>query len=170
VRVENTLALQQPAQMASSNSTVVLNGGWPAYEFGDGASGTTGLLRRANGEPSFRLYSRSMADTPNSFSVEFQDSFNEYQQDSLHLANVADVAQTGQEITGPFSVLGIPTTLAARMLKFHLDHVKGIRTRSSRQRSRDGIQPGDIAVTYLKRVYPQPFRASVRRVQTTGPR
>ena len=162
-RVENTLALQQPVLMASSNSTVVLNGGWPAYEFGDGASGTTGLLRKTNGEPSLRLYSRSMADTPNSFSVEFQDSFNEYQQDSLHLSNVADVAQIGQEITGPFSVLGIPNyDQAARMLKFHLDRSIQGNTYVEFETSvrAIGIQPGDIiSLTYLKEGFNrQPFR------------
>jgi hypothetical protein len=163
LRVENTLALQQPAQIASSNSTVVLDGGWPAYEFGDGSSGTTGLLRKANGEPSFRLYSRSMTDTPNSFSVEFQDSFNEYQQDSLSLVDVADVAQTGQEIRGPFSVLGIPNyDQAARMLKFNLDRSIQGNTYVEFETSvrAVGIQPGDIvSLTYLKEGFErQPFR------------
>ncbi len=32
---EDTLANQQPTQSANSNSTETLNGGWPAYEFGD---------------------------------------------------------------------------------------------------------------------------------------
>ena len=77
------------------------------YEFGDGSAGSTGILRKANGEPSLRLWSRSTADTPNRFSVEFQDAFNEYQQDSLSLVQVEDVAQTGQEISGPFTVLGL---------------------------------------------------------------
>src|SRR6202050_2270585 len=31
---EDTLANQQPTQLANSNSTEALNGGWPAYEFG----------------------------------------------------------------------------------------------------------------------------------------
>src|SRR5258708_32995009 len=106
--VENTLRLQQPVKADSSNSATVLTGGWPKYEFGDGSSGTTGILRKANGEPSVRLWSRSTASTPNRFTVEFQDAFNEYQQDSLSLVDVNDVAQAGQQITGPFSVLGIP--------------------------------------------------------------
>ncbi len=163
LRVENTLALQQPAQVASSNSTVLLNGGWPAYEFGDGSSGTTGLLRKASGEPNLRLYSRSITDTPNSFSVEFQDSFNEYQQDSLSLTNVADVAQIGQEIRGPFSVLGIPNyDQAARVLKFNLDRSIQGNTYVQFETSvrAIGIQPGDIvSLTYLKEGFiRQPFR------------
>jgi hypothetical protein len=55
VRVENTLALQHAVKAASSNANSTLNGGWPSYEFGDGSGGTTGILRRANGEPSVRL-------------------------------------------------------------------------------------------------------------------
>ena len=45
--VENTIALQQPAQMTWSNSTAQLNGGWPSYEFGDGTNGFSGILAAA---------------------------------------------------------------------------------------------------------------------------
>src|SRR2546430_2672663 len=55
LRVENTLALQQPVKASSSNSASLLNGGWPSYEFGDGSSAATAILRKANGEPSLRL-------------------------------------------------------------------------------------------------------------------
>jgi len=50
VRVENTLALQQPVKADSSNSASLLYGGWPAYEFGDGSSAATAILRKANGD------------------------------------------------------------------------------------------------------------------------
>jgi len=83
LRVENTLALQQPVKADSSNSASLLDGGWPSYEFGDGSSAATGILRKANGEPSLRLWSRSTTDSPNRFSVEFQDAFNEYKQERL---------------------------------------------------------------------------------------
>ena len=44
---EDTLANQQPTQSAGSNSTEALNGGWPAYEFGDNAfSGIVRELKR----------------------------------------------------------------------------------------------------------------------------
>jgi Putative phage tail protein len=163
LRVENTLALQQPSKAASSNSTVLLNGGWPVYEFGDGSSGTTGILRKANGEPRVRLHSRSTADTPNRFSIEFQDSFNEYQQDSISLVDTDDVAHIGQEITGPFSVLGIPNyDQAARILKFNLDRSIQGNTYVEFETSvrAVGIQPGDIiGLTYLKEGFNrQPFR------------
>ena len=52
LQVENTAALQQPAKPDCSNSTQPLNGGWPSYEFGDGSTGFSGILRQPNGEPS----------------------------------------------------------------------------------------------------------------------
>src|SRR6185437_9411695 len=73
LRVENTLALQQTTQLEFSNSTVPLNGGWPAYEFGDGSDGSTAILRKPTGEPTITVTSRPISDTPNSLSVEFQD-------------------------------------------------------------------------------------------------
>jgi hypothetical protein len=163
LRVENTLALQQPVKADSSNSSVVLNGGWPSYEFGDGSGATTGILRRANGEPSLRLWSRSTTETPNRFTVEFQDAFNEYQQDSLSLADVGDVATAGQEITGPFPVLGIPHyDQAARILKFNLDRSIEGNTYVEFETSvrAVGLQPGDIiSLTYLKEGFVRlPFR------------
>lgn len=163
LRAENTLALQQPNQSAASNSTVTLDGGWPAYEFGDGSSSTTGILRKANGEPSVRMYARSIADTPNRFSVEFQDSFNEYQQDSLSVVAVDDVSLIGQEVSGTFSVLGLPNyDQAARVLKFNLDRsIKGnTYLEFSTSVRAVGLQPGDIiGITYLKEGFVrQPFR------------
>jgi hypothetical protein len=163
LRVENTLALQQPVKADSSNSASLLDGGWPSYEFGDGSSAATGILRKANGEPSLRLWSRSTTDAPNRFSVEFQDAFNEYQQDSLSIVDVDDVAQTGQEITGPFAVLGIPHyDQAARILKFNLDRSVQGNTYVEFETSvrAVGLQPGDIiSLTYLKEGFNrQPFR------------
>ena len=44
-----------------------------------------------------RVFSRSMAETPNRFSVEFQDALNEYQQDSFSLV---DRGRCGAERAG----------------------------------------------------------------------
>src|SRR5689334_1309758 len=122
LRVENTLAAEASAKPAWSNSSEVLKGGWPSYEFGDGSNGFSGILRKANAEPSLRLYSRSMADSPNRFSVEFQDSLNEYQQDSSSLVDPADVARSGQEVSQTLSAVGIANfDQAARILKLNLD-------------------------------------------------
>src|SRR5581483_6431478 len=155
LRVENTIALQQPAQLAWGNSTEQLDGGWASYEFGDGGSGFSGILRRSNDdEPSIRVSSRSTTDTPNRFTVEFQDELNGYQQDSFELVDVEDVGRAGQEIAAGLTALGIPNfDQAARIAKFNLDRsisgnvyvdfdtsVKGL-----------GLQPGDlISITYLK--------------------
>src|SRR5579864_4951036 len=161
--VENTLALQQPTKPDWSNSSSEYNGGWPSYEFGDGSSGVSGIARRGNGESSVRLWSRSIADTPNRLAVEFQDALNEYQQDSYSLTDVDDVQRAGQEITAPITALGVPNyDQAARILKFNLDRAIRGNTYVQFQTSVKalGIQPGDlITLTYLKEgLSQQPFR------------
>ena len=133
----------------------MFNGGWPSYEFGDGSSGVSGIARRSNGESSVRLWSRSIADTPNRFAVEFQDALNEYQQDSYSLTDVDDVQRAGQEITAPLTALGIPNyDQAARILKFNLDRSIRGNTYVQFQTSVKalGLRPGDlITLTYSKR-------------------
>ncbi len=163
LRTENSAALQQPAKPAWSNSTEPLNGGWPSYEFGDGSTGFSGILRRQNREPSVIVSSRSTADTPNRISVEFQDSLNGYQQDSYELVDPDDVALAGQEVSSTLQALGLANyDQAARILKFNLD--KSIHGNSYIQFDTSvkalGIQPGDlITVTYLKEGFQrQPFR------------
>ncbi len=163
LRVENTLALQQPAKSIWSNSTETVNGGWPSYEFGDGTSGISGIRRKENGEPSLRIWSRSTADTPNRYSVEFQDALNEYQQDSVSLVDVDDVGRAGQEITASLNVLGLPNyDQAARIVKFNLDKsIEGncyVEFETSVRAV--GLRPGDvISLTYLKEGFDrQPLR------------
>jgi len=154
LNVENTFALQQPTKPDWSNSTSQLNGGWPSYEFGDGSSGISGIVRRTNGESSVRLWSRGITDTPNRLAVEFQDALNEYQQDSYSLIDVDDVERSGQEITAPITALGIPNyDQAARILKFNLDRSIRGNTYVELETSVKalGIQAGDlISLTYLK--------------------
>ncbi len=161
--MEASVARQQAQRPEGSNSQQPLNGGWPAYEFGDGSTGFGGILRKEDGEPCIRLWSRSTADTPNRLAVEFQDIFNEYQQDSLSLVQLDDVLRAGQEISAEVNALGIPNfNQAARVLRRHLKRgifgnqfvefgtsVKGL-----------GLRPGDlIAVTYGKAGFQrQPLR------------
>ena len=122
LRMENSLALERPTKPAWSNAPEVVEGGWPSYEFGDGSNGISGILRNANSEPSVRLYSRSMADTPNRLTVEFQDSLNEYQQDSFSLVDPDDVARSGQEVASPVQAMGIANfDQASRIVKLNLD-------------------------------------------------
>ena len=73
LNAESSVAIQQPVKPAGSNSTSALAGGWPAYEFGDGGSGFSDITRHENGEPSLRLWSRSTTESPNRYTVEFQD-------------------------------------------------------------------------------------------------
>ncbi len=87
---ETTLAAQQPSLPDGGNSTEDLNGGWPAYEFSDGSGPFSGIVRNPNGTSTVRLSSRSIAETSNRLSVEFQDESNEYQQDSLSLVDSDD--------------------------------------------------------------------------------
>jgi hypothetical protein len=163
LRVENTLQLQQPVKIEGSNAREEVAGGWPAYEFGDGTYGLSGILRRANGEASVRLWGRSTTDAGNRLAVEFQDSLNAYQQDSFSLVDAEDVAKVGQEVTAPLGALGIPNyDQAGRILKFNLDKsLKGNLYAEFETSVRGvGLRPGDvITLTYLKAgLDRQPFR------------
>jgi hypothetical protein len=162
---ESTLATQNPSKPAGSNAQTALLGGWPAYEFGDGTYGSSGILRRDNGEPSLKIWSRGTADTPNRASVEFQDAFNEYQQDSISLANVDDVVLAGQEVSATLAALGIPNMdQAARAVRRYLDKAVRGNTYAEFETSVRGVglKPGDIiTLTYLKEGYErQPFRVT----------
>lgn len=121
LRVEGTLATQHTDKPAGSNASSTLSGGWPAYEFDENS-----IVTRESGEPSLRLWCRSTADTPNRSSIEFQDQFNDYQQDSLSLVDTDDAEQSRQEITVASPALGVPNFhQAARVLRLQID--KSIR-------------------------------------------
>jgi Putative phage tail protein len=163
--MENTLALEQPTKPGGSNGEAALNGGWPSYEFGDGSNGFSGILRKSNGEPAIRVWSKSTAETANRVTLEFQDAFNEYQQDSLSLADADDVSAAGQEISLALPVLGIPNfNQAARVAKYYLDKAIAGNTNVEFETSVRGVRlkPGDlVTVTYLKEGFDrQPFRIS----------
>jgi hypothetical protein len=163
LEVENAIAQQQATKQAWSNATATLNGGWPSYEFGDGSNGFSGILRRQNGEPSVKVSSRSIADTPNCFTVDFQDGLNGYQQDSYSVVEPNDVALAGRQVTTTLLAAGLPNCdQAARILKFNLDKsVQGNTYIEFETSVRGfGIRPGDlITVTYLKEGFArQPFR------------
>ena len=108
----------------------------------------------SNGEPTLRLFSRSTAETPNRYSVEFQDEFNEYQQDSLSLVDVADAVAAGQEITASLTALGLPNfSQAGRVLRLQLDRaIRGNTFVEFETGVRGiGLRPGDlITLTYFK--------------------
>jgi hypothetical protein len=162
-RFESTLAVQQGVKPAGSNATETLQNGWPAYEFGDGSTAAGGILRGPGGEPKIRFYSRSSADAPNRFSVEFQDAFNEYQQDSVSLVDVDDVLASGQETSVALPALGLANfDQATRMVKLQL--LKSVRGNMYVEFETSvrayGLRPGDlITLTYVKEGFlRQPFR------------
>jgi len=151
---EDTIGNQQPVKPECSNASGTLGGGWPAYEFGDGTNGTTGILRKASGEPAIRLWSRPTAESPNRWSVEFQNSFNEYQQDSVSMLDLDDVLASGQELSAAVPALGLPHfDQAARVARFHL--MKSLKGNMYAEFETGphalGLRPGDIiSLTYLK--------------------
>ena len=145
-------ALQQPKQAANSNASTTLYGGWPVYEFGDGTNGTTGIARAADQSSTFQITSRPAADTPNRFSIEFQDAFNSYQQDSVTLVDPDDVQAVGFQVSATPNALGVPNyDQALRIVSLCLDKSTAGNTYIEFQTSVRalGIQPGDIvAVTH----------------------
>lgn len=164
-RVLGRIAEQHPSKEPWSNAKFPLAGGWPAYEFGDGTYGTSGIVRRSDGSAAIRLFSRTTGETPNRLTVEFQDEFNEYQQDSLSVVDVQDANLIRQEISAPCPVLGIPNfDQAYRVLKLQLNRaIRGNRYVEFETSVRAlGIRPGDlITVTYIKEgLVRQPFRVT----------
>jgi hypothetical protein len=160
---ESTLSVQAPTKPSGSNATEPLFEGWPAYEFGDGSTPHSGILRRENNESTLRLWSRSVADCPNRVNVEFQDAFNEYQQDGLSLVHVDDVEATGQEVSAALNALGLPSfDQAARVAELQLRRWVEGNTYVEFQSSVRALhlRPGDlITLTYQKEGFErQPFR------------
>lgn len=148
-RIENTFALQQPLKSVGSNAVDPFDGGWPAYEF-DASS----IARSKDGSASVRLTSKSAQDTPNRLSIEFEDAFNQYQQDSLSLSDADDSDLCGQEIAATWDALGVSSfNQAERMLLLALNRaVEGNRAIEFETSVKAlGLSPGDlITVTYLK--------------------
>lgn len=148
-RTENTFSLQHPAKPEGSNATGTFNGGWPAYEFGPSS-----IARLGDGSSSVRLSSKQAQDTPNRLSVEFQDSFNQYQQDSLSLSNGDDADLCGHEVATGYDGAGISSfSQAARCLLLALNRgIAGnqfIEFQTSAKAL--GLMPGDlVTVTYPK--------------------
>src|SRR5580700_8231768 len=158
---EDTLANQQPTQLGSSNSTETLNGGWPAYEFGDNSF--SGIVRSSNGASSLTLTAQSIANSPNHYTVEFQDEFNDYQQDSLSLVDIDDFLLTGQEVTTALTALGLPNfDQANRAAALQLYKSVNGNTYVQFETSVKGVglRPGDIiTLTYSREGFSrQPFR------------
>jgi len=165
-RIENTFALQQPTLPPNSNATEMFGGGWPAYEFDE-----TSIARNNDGSVNFKISSKGAQDTPNQLTVEFQDEFNQYQQDSFSLTDGNDSDLCGQIISANLDALGISNfSQASRTLLLALNRsIEGnLFVEFETSVKALGLLPGDlITVTYLK----ENFERTAFRVQkiTPGP-
>lgn len=151
---EANISLQQPSRAPYSNATTPVDGGWVAFEFGDGSSGSTGILRRADGTPAYRLFSRSGADCPNRVSVEFQNALNDYQQDSVSVIDPSDVDIAGMETNTTLPALGIANfDQAARLCRFWLR--KGLEGNRYIEFESGlpgfGVRPGDLISVSIRK-------------------
>lgn len=158
---EDTIANQQPTKPPGSNSTETLNGGWPAYEFGDTVY--SGILRNASGASSLTVTSTSTASTTNHYTVEFQDEFNDYQQDSLSLVDIDDFVTTGQDVTSTLMALGLPNfdqANRAAALQLYKSVYGNTYVEFQTSVKGVGLKPGDIiTLTYARQGFSrQPFR------------
>jgi hypothetical protein len=158
---EDTLANQQPTKPPGSNSTETLNGGWPAYEFGDNTF--SGILRNSGGVSSLTVSSSSTASTPNHYTIEFQDEFNDFQQDSLSLLAIDDFVATGQDVTASLTALGLPNfdqANRATTLQLYKSVYGNTSVEFGTSVKSVGLTPGDIiSLTYAREGFTrQPFR------------
>lgn len=144
---ETTIARQQAAPGEVTNSVAAIAGGWPAYEFGDGWNGVSGIAVDGQGRSTFRISRKGQSESPNRLSVEFQDEFNQYQQDSLSLVDFDDAAAAGCEVAAPFGAMGLPHfDQAARVLRLQIQkNIQGnhyVEFETSVQAI--GLRPGDL--------------------------
>lgn len=144
--IESRLSSQSPTKRVTSNAASVLNGGWPAYEFGDGTSGRGGILVRG-GRSTLRIWRKSGNETPNRLSVELQDSFRAYQQTSVSVIDADDERLHGYEISAGLPALGLPhTNQAMRAIRHQLNKTihgnRFVEFESGLQGV--GVRPGDL--------------------------
>lgn len=154
LRPETTISRQHPQKSAFSNASETVNGGWPAYEFGDGMGGISGILRGRNGESSFRIFRRSSGELPNRLTTEFADAHRNYEPDVLSLVDFEDAQLQGCEVSAPLGALGLPHfDQAARVMRLQIEkNIRGnqfVEFEASVQAF--GLRPGDIiALTHRK--------------------
>ena len=160
---EGTLASQQGVPPDGTNSVEPLNGGYPAYEFSDASAGFSGITKTAKGVSTLILTSNSISETYNRISVEFQDAQNEYQQDSLSVANTFDSDLIGFEVASNSTAVGLPnfnqaTRILLRQLDKSTEGNQYVQFQTSFRALK--VRPGDIiAITYIREGFERtPFR------------
>jgi hypothetical protein len=105
--IEQTLADQQPSAITGSNYSTPV-----ASVKADGTSANGFLAYLFDGscieKGTFKLAGRSLNDTPNTVSFPFQDSANQWVQDTLTDVDPFGYSSSGnQEIAAPLEILGI---------------------------------------------------------------
>jgi hypothetical protein len=143
---ETGIARQHPAKRVTSNASAALSGGWPAYEFGDGTAGRSGILVR-KGRSTLRLWRKGGNETPNRLTVELQDSFRAHQQTSVSVVDAEDEVIQGHEVSAGLGALGLPhVNQALRALRHQLNRtIRGnrfVEFESGMQAI--GVRPGDL--------------------------
>ena len=119
LRPKETLASQQgsPVQLNGQNasnwntaiSSTLTNGtsanGYVAYWFDE-----SNIARDRSGKTTFKILSRTLADSPNDASITFQDAENQYNQDSLEITDTEDLLRVNSQIiTGNMQCYGTNT-------------------------------------------------------------
>lgn len=154
LRPETTLERQHPTRSPFSNASTPVLGGWPAYEFGDGSNGISGILRSEGGRSTFRIYRRSSGEVPNRLTAEYTNAFRNYAPESLSLVDYEDARVQGCEVSATLSALGLPHfDQAARVLRLHLEkNLQGNQFVEFETSMRAfGLRPGDIiTITHLQ--------------------
>jgi hypothetical protein len=110
---KQTLADQQPAPIAGSNSSAPLASinssdqaanGYPAYVFDE-----TSMLEGPGGKNPLTFPARAITDLPNELTCQFQDSENQYQVDAYTLIDTGAVTRWGQEVKQDAEAIGFNT-------------------------------------------------------------
>jgi len=143
---ETGIARQCANKKDTSNAAAPLGSGWPAYEFGDGTDGRSGILVQS-GRSTLRFWRKSGNETPNRLTVELQDSFRGHQQTSVSIVDAEDEALQGHEIAAALPALGLPhTDQALRAIRLQLDKtLRGNRFAEFYSGLQAvGIRPGDL--------------------------
>lgn len=119
VFIKQTMADQQPAGIVGSNmdlpvasikaSNVLLSiadgaagTGYSAYDFDE-----TSILEDASGNSTLKITQRTVVDSPNSISANFQDMDNAYVVDSMTELDPVDIARSGQTVNGSVQTDGL---------------------------------------------------------------
>jgi len=163
LRMEEALRTQHAVKASGSNAVVPLNEGWPAYEFGDGTNGFSGIAREDNDASTLRLWSRPLSDSPNRVHISYSDEFNDYETDSLSVVEVDDAVRSGNEVQGAVQGLGVTNVHQAlrianlQLLKATMGNLYVAFETSVRG---IGVTPGDIiTLTYSREGFVRrPFR------------